>query len=48
MNSTYLVAGAAVCFSVASLMGLTGSGQPSPYVAGGIVLLSFACATRFM
>lgn len=46
MNYLYLLGGAAFCMLTASVIGLVGSTSASPYVAGGIVLLSMGLAVK--
>lgn len=46
MNSNVLSFGAVVLIAIAAGCGITGSGQPSPYLAGGLVLLTLSVASR--
>lgn len=46
VNSTYLYVGAFASFATGVFGGLTASHPPSPYIAGAMVLLSMALATR--
>lgn len=45
MNAKVLLLGGIVLVGLAAASGLTGSGQPSAYLAGGLVLLTFAAAS---